>query len=133
LTNHAAELVDRYHLPVEYNGIVIDEGNLESDLPDLRAQNWNRPSSLYIEDGSYLRLRTLTVGYTLPSDWTSKVGIGTFRIYFIGKNLVTFTKYTGYDPEVANIGNPSDPRLAGIDISGYPQSRMYTFGINLEF
>ena len=129
LTNHAAELSDRYHLPVEYNGVVIDEGNLESNLPDVRAQNWNRPSSLYIEDGSYIRLRTLTVGYTLPGAWTSKVGIGTFRIYFIGKNLLTFTKYTGYDPEVSS----TDPRIAGIDIAGYPQSRMYTFGINLEF
>ena len=133
LSNHAAELSDRYHLPIEYNGVVIDEGNLESDLPDLRPQNWNRPSTLYLEDGSYLRLRTLTVGYTLPGAWTSKVGVGRFRIYFIGKNLLTFTKYTGYDPEVANIGYPSDPKLAGIDVAGYPQSKMYTVGINLEF
>lgn len=129
LTNHAAELSDRYHLPIEYNGVVIDEGNLDSDLPDIRAQNWNKSSSLYIEDGSYLRLRTLTVGYTLPNDWTSKAGLGSFRIYFTGKNLVTFTKYTGYDPEISS----SDPRTAGIDVAGYPQSRMYTFGINLEF
>jgi TonB-linked SusC/RagA family outer membrane protein len=129
LTNHAAEFADRYHLPVEYNGVVIDPGNLESDLPDVGSANWAVPSTLYLEDGSYLRLRILTIGYTLPESLTSKVGLGKFRIYFTGKNLVTFTKYTGYDPEVSN----DDPKLAGIDIAGYPQARMYTFGINLEF
>ncbi|MGD2035864.1 MAG: SusC/RagA family TonB-linked outer membrane protein, partial [Bacteroidales bacterium] len=129
LTNHAAEFSDRYHLPIEYNGQVIDPGNLDSDLPDLGTANWGRPSSLYIENGSYLRLRILTLGYTLPKAWTSKVGIGRFRIYFTGKNLITFTKYTGYDPEVSNL----DPKLGGIDVAGYPQSRMYTLGVNLEF
>ena len=129
LTNHAAEFADRYHLPIEYNGEIIDPGNLESDLPDLGSVNWGVPSELYIEDGSYLRLRNLTLGYTLPNALTSKVGIGKFRIYFIGKNLVTLTRYTGYDPEVSN----TDPKLAGIDVAGYPQSKMYTFGINLEF
>ncbi len=133
LHNHAAELADRYHLPIEYNGEIIDPGNLDSDLPDVRAANWNNPSSLYIEDGSYLRLRNLTLGYTLPNAWTSKAGIGKFRIYFIGKNLLIFTKYTGYDPEVANSDYPFDPTRSGIDVAGYPQSRMYTFGINLEF
>jgi TonB-dependent starch-binding outer membrane protein SusC len=128
-TNHAAEFADRYHMPIVYNGETIDPGNLESDLPDVGTINWGNPSSLYIEDGSYLRLRSLTVGYTLPNSWTSKVNIERFRLYFIGKNLMTLTRYTGYDPEVSN----PDPKQAGIDISGYPQSKMYTFGINLEF
>ena len=129
LTNHASEFADRYHLPIVYNGVTIDPGNLDSDLPDLGNRNWGVPSTLYIEDGSYLRLRTVTLGYTLPRAWTNKVGIGSFRIYFTGKNLLTFTKYTGYDPEISSI----DPKLAGIDVAGYPQSRMYTFGFNLEF
>jgi TonB-linked SusC/RagA family outer membrane protein len=128
-TNHAAEFANRYHLPIEYNGEVIDPGNLTSDMPEMGVANWGSPSTLYIEDGSYLRLRTLTLGYTLPQKWTSKININKFRIYFIGKNLLTFTHYTGLDPEVSN----PDPRYAGIDISGYPQSRMYTFGFNLEF
>jgi hypothetical protein len=71
----------------------------------------------------------LTLGYTLPRIWTDKIGIGKFRIYIVGKNLVTFTKYMGYDPEVSS----TDPKLAGIDVAGYPQSRMYTLGITLEF
>jgi len=129
LTNHAAEFADRYHLPIEYNGEIIDPGNLNSDLPDVGSANWNSPSSLYIEDGSYIRLRMLTLGYTLPRIWTDKIGIGKFRIYIVGKNLVTFTKYMGYDPEVSS----TDPKLAGIDVAGYPQSRMYTLGITLEF
>jgi TonB-linked SusC/RagA family outer membrane protein len=129
LTNHASEFADRYHEPIEYNGRIIDPGNLESDLPDLGVANWGVPSSLYIEDASYLRLRTVTLGYTLPEALTTKVGIGKFRIYFIGKNLLTLTKYTGYDPEVSN----TDPKLAGIDVAGYPQSKMYTLGFNLEF
>jgi len=129
LTNHASEFADRYHLPIEYNGQIIDEGNQESSLPDVGSVNWGSPSTLYIENGSYLRLRILTVGYTLPNAWTSKVGINRFRVYFTGKNLLTFTKYTAYDPEISN----TDPKLAGIDVAGYPQSRMYTLGINLEF
>ena len=127
--NHRADFADRYHAPVVYNGVTIDPGNLTSDLPDVGAQNWGVVSSLYIEDGSYLRLRTLTLGYTLPRKWTNVVAIERFRIYFIGKNLFTFTNYTGYDPEIST----SDPKVAGIDVAGYPQSRMYTFGINVDF
>jgi len=129
LTNHSADFADRYHQPVVYNGEVIDPGNLNSDMPDMGSQNWASPSSLYIEDGSYLRLRTLTIGYTLPNAWVNKLNVQRLRIYFTGKNLLTFTKYSGLDPEIAN----RDPLMAGIDIAGYPQSKMYTFGINLEF
>jgi len=127
--NHAASFADRYHLPVVYNNVVIDPGNTTSNLPDVGAQNWGTPSNLYIESGSYLRLRTLTLGYTLKNAWSSKVGIEKFKIYFTGRNLFTLTKYSGYDPEISN----PDPKLAGIDIGGYPQARMYTFGVNIEF
>ena len=127
--NHRADFADRYHSPVVYNGVTIDPGNTTSDLPDVGTQNWGVVSSLYIEDGSYLRLRTLTLGYTLPRKWTNFVAIERFRIYFVGKNLFTFTNYTGYDPEIST----GDPKIAGIDVAGYPQSRMYTFGINVDF
>jgi TonB-linked SusC/RagA family outer membrane protein len=130
VTNHSADFANRYHLPVVYKGVIIDPGNTTSNLPDIGSQNWGaQPSSLYIEDGSYLRMKTLTLGYTLPKNWTDKVGVDRLRIYFIAKNLFTLTKYTGYDPEVSS----SDPKLAGIDISGYPQSRMYTLGANIDF
>ena len=127
--NHGAFFADRYHLPVVYNGTIIDPGNTSSNIPDVGSQNWGQPSSLYIEDGSYLRLRTVTIGYTLPKTWTDKIMIERLRFYFTAKNLITITDYTGYDPEISS----SDPKLAGIDVVGYPQSKMYTFGLNLDF
>jgi TonB-linked SusC/RagA family outer membrane protein len=127
--NHGADVVNRYHLPVVYNGVTVDPGNLTSNMPEIRSQNWMPPSDLYIEDGSYLRLRTLTLGYTLPKKLVNKIGLERLRFYFIGKNLITWTNYTGYDPELSN----SDPKLAGIDISGYPQTKQYTFGVNVDF
>lgn len=128
-TNHAKEFADRYHLPIVYNGVTIDEGNLESNMPEKGAASWAVPSTLYIEDGAYLRLRSLTIGYTLPNNLTSKIGISKLRFYYTGKNLITFTKYMGYDPEI----NSFDPKIAGVDITGYPQAKMNTIGINLEF
>lgn len=130
MTNHSADFADRYHLPVEYNGQVIDPGNLNSNIPEMGGANWGTSSSLYVEDGSYLRLKNLTFGITLPQNLTKKVGLQRLRIYYTGKNLKTFTKYSGYDPEVSN---NDDPTISGIDIAGYPQSKMHTFGINVEF
>jgi hypothetical protein len=127
--NKAADFADRYHLPVVYNGEVIDPGNLESDMPDIGNVSWGYPSELYIEDGSYIRLRNVTLGYTLPKTLTSRLGVEKLRVYFIGKNLYTLTRYTGLDPEVASF----DPKISGIDVAGYPQSKVYTFGINFEF
>ncbi len=129
--NRGAEFADRYHLPIVYKGVTIDPGNITSNMPDVGGQNWGKSSSLYIQDGSYLRLKNVTLGYTLPASISKMIKIDRLRIYFTGKNLLTFTKYTGYDPEVGN--NTGDPKLAGIDLIGYPQSKMYTFGINLDF
>lgn len=80
-------------------------------------------SSRYIEDGSYLRLKNLQLGYTLPLKWTEKVGMSRCRIYLSGSNLFTFTDYTGYDPEVGG----------GVDYGNYPQSRTFMLGVNLNF
>ncbi|NEU08532.1 TonB-dependent receptor [Flavihumibacter sp. R14] len=83
-----------------------------------------RPSSRFIEDGSYLRIKNITLGYTLPKLLVSKAGISTARIYLSGQNLFTFTNYTGFDPEVS---------VNGIDMSVYPVSRTISAGINLNF
>ncbi|RYF22098.1 MAG: TonB-dependent receptor [Flavobacteriales bacterium] len=89
-------------------------------------ENYNRVSSLFIEDGSYFRIKTLQVGYTLPNKLTQKAGINKVRFYLMANNLLTITKYTGFDPE---IGGGS----LGIDRGFYPQARTYFAGLNVGF
>jgi len=89
----------------------------------------------WIEDGSYLRLKTLTLGYTLPKKWLNKVKVSSARIYFSSNNLLTFTNYSGFDPEVSTItGEGIGANLSqGIDAGAYPQSKTYILGINMSF
>ncbi|MEP6627598.1 MAG: TonB-dependent receptor, partial [Ginsengibacter sp.] len=105
----------------------------------ITANDFNantRPSNLYVEDGSYLRLRSLTIGYTLPGNLAGKITASKIRVYISGQNLFTLTKYSGLDPE---IGTPVDvngnrlPTAAGIDVGTYPSSKFYTFGLNVTF
>ena len=84
-----------------------------------------------IEDGSFLRLNTLTFGYTLPSDLTRKWYIQRLRFFFTGTNLFCATKYTGYDPEVST--RRKVPYTSGVDYSAYPKSRGFNFGVNITF
>ena len=87
-----------------------------------------------IEDGSFLRLSTLTFGYTLPGKLVSKAGISNLRVYATGYNLWLFTKYTGYDPEVSTSRSSGYGALIqGLDYSSYPRSRSFTLGVNLTF
>jgi len=88
-------------------------------------QNYSKPSEFYLEDGTYLRLKTLQLGYTLPATLTGKIGIRKIRVYVSSNNLATFTKYTGYDPE---IGGGTD--VWGVDTGVYPQARSFLFGLN---
>jgi TonB-linked SusC/RagA family outer membrane protein len=87
------------------------------------------PSDKYIQDGSFIRLRTLTIGYTLPVVFTNRFLVKQMRIYVKGTNLYTLTKFTGYTPEIAS----SSPIDNGIDMGTYPISAVYSFGINLTF
>ena len=90
-------------------------------------------SSFCIEDGSYLRLNTLTVGGTLPKVWTTKALIQKARLYCTITNVFTLTNYSGLDPEVnTNASRAVYPTL-GMDFGTYPRARTFTFGINLEF
>lgn len=84
-------------------------------------------SDLYVYDGSYLRLKNISLGYTLPRTWTQKVGISRFRVYVMAENLITWTKYHGFDPEIGSGG-----RSLGIDKGIYPQARIWTIGFNLS-
>ena len=83
-----------------------------------------------IEDGSFLRLNTLTLGYTLPSKLLRKAMIQNLRVYMTGYNLYCWTKYSGQDPEVSTRSNPLTP---GVDYSAYPKSRSFVFGANITF
>ena len=94
----------------------------------------SRTSDRFIEDGSYLRLKNLNVGYTLPASILSKATKGyvsRVRVYVSSNNLLTFTKYTGYDPEVSTKGG--NLLNNGIDYAQYPQARTLLVGLNLGF
>lgn len=91
-------------------------------------------SSFGVEDGSYLRLNTVTLGYTIPSSVLDKIGINRFRVYGSIYNALTFTKYKGYDPEVNVEEDASDfYPTPGLDLASYPRSRTFTVGVNIEF
>ena len=106
------------------------ESNTDATVP--KASNKSNFStntqacSYYIENGSYLRLKNLQLGYTLPENMTDKIKIKSFRIYFQAVNLFTLTKYSGLDPELG--GND----LAfGIDYGNYPNAKQFLFGLSL--
>jgi TonB-linked SusC/RagA family outer membrane protein len=88
-----------------------------------------RTSSRFIEDGSYVRLKNVILGFTLPSSLSSRMGLRTARIYLQGQNLFTSTNYSGWDPEVNSAGT-SESTL-GWDFYALPQLRVFTFGINV--
>lgn len=95
----------------------------------------NVPNSYYVEDGSYLRLRNLQVGYTLPADLSQRIGVRNLRLYVQGNNLVTFTGYSGPDPEVGfftGSGAGGGSTNFGIDEGQYPTPKQILFGINLS-
>lgn len=92
-------------------------------------------SSEFIEDASYLRLNTLTLGYSFPKNWTKKIGIQNARVYFTGSNLFCISGYSGIDPDVntnSNAGGDGFP-TPNFDYQSYPKARTYTFGVNLSF
>ncbi len=91
-------------------------------------KNW-QSSDLFVKDGSYMRLKNIQLGYTLPESLTNKLFISNLRLFVASENLLTFAKYEGFDPEVGTSGGTS----IGIDRGCYPQARTWTFGINLNF
>lgn len=120
------------------------QGQVVTDPAELAALNQNatiweplRSASSFwlhswaVEDGSFLRINNVTVGYTLPQHILSKYKIQRFRIYATGNNLGIFTRYTGYDPEVNT--RRRTPMTPGVDYSAYPRSRLFLGGINITF
>ena len=89
-------------------------------------------TSYAVEDASFLRLQNVTVGYTFPKKWVTPLHITNVRIYFTGYNLLCFTGYDGYDPEV-DTSSKNNPMTPGIDYAAYPKSRSFVGGINITF
>lgn len=117
--NLSGEMMDRWH----------GEGTSNS-VPRFTWTNKNenyRVSDLYIKNGSYMRLKNIQLGYTLPKTLTSKVFISSLRVYVAAENLLTLTGYKGFDPEI------SYDASSGIDRGIYPQARTFTVGLNLNF
>ena len=105
--------------------------NPNSGIPRLALHsdpngNYTRASDFYLEDGSYLRLKNVTLGYTIPKQLLYKIGLtnASLRVYLNAENVFTFTKYTGFDPEVGNYG---------LDGGRYPVPRSYSVGLNFNF
>jgi len=94
-----------------------------------RNQNFDTFSDIYIEDGDYLRLKTIQLGVRLPDKVLRNIDMGNIRLYLNATNLLTFTKYTGLDPEL----NTRNPLNAGIDNGVYPVARTFTAGIDVKF
>lgn len=135
--NRLAFVSDAYS-PYRWNS----NGELEfvSDPTELTKMNANAtmhsPTSMvgmlidkYLEDASYFRLKNLTVGYTIPSRISEKIGMKNLRAYLTATNLFTLTKYTGLNPEVSNTSSTTPC----VDSGSYPLSRTYTFGLNITF
>lgn len=117
-------------------------GSLVTDPSALEALNANTTmwspymsrfvmSDWAVEDGSFLRLNTLTLGYSMPDNFIKKLGLSRFRLYGTATNVFVITNYSGLDPEVST--RRATPLTPGVDYSPYPRSRQFVFGINLNF
>lgn len=91
------------------------------------SKNW-QSSDLYVTDGSYFRLKNIQLGYTIPRDITQKAHIDHMRVFVGAENLLTLTKYAGFDPEISSGGTS-----LGVDYGVYPQSRTFNFGVSVSF
>ena len=111
-----------------------------TDIPGVSPSNWDNSavSTRYVEDGSYIRLKALTLGYRIPTDKLGRMKISRFMVYVTAENLLTITDYSGFDPEVSAFsassqGATNQNTAPGVDFGTYPQSRDFTFGLNITF
>lgn len=121
---------------------LLPDGTISNDPNQLADMNkntslWSPLTSKFVfsdwavEDGSFLRLGTVTVGYTLPKAFTDRLKIKNFRVYISGYNLAVWTNYSGFDPEVSTRRKTN--LTPGVDYSAYPKSRTFVAGLNLNF
>src|SRR5690554_11122 len=150
-TSHA-NLLDFMRDDNSYTYLNRETGELVHDLEGLKAMNeganakeyWSPysfgnasvlPHSWAIEDGSFLRLQNITLGYTLPMRWSQKIGSENLRVYGTLNNVWVWTNYSGYDPEVSSPvrGSSTSGLTPGVDYSSYPKSFSWTLGVNMSF
>lgn len=133
-SNWHKDALDAYRSPVlDTDGNVIDAGNTDTDIPRLEPSglNMSKVSDFFIEDGSFVRLKNLQLGYTFNERVNSWLHASKLRIYLSAYNLYTFTNYSGLDPEIGQgINGVLD---IGVDRGAYPQARSYMVGVNLTF
>lgn len=119
--NNSVEVLERWRKPGDQTNV---------PRASFINQNYVENSTQFIEDGSFLRIRTLTAGYTIrPKEQTWFTSL---RLYAQAQNLFVFTKYSGFDPEVSSTGG-GNPGTAGVDYAAYPQPRTFMFGFNIGF
>jgi len=120
------------NMPVRYLDRWTGEGT-SNELPRLTWNdsngNWTKISDLYVEDGSYLRIKNVQVGYNLSPGLLEAIKLESARIYVAADNLFTLTGYSGFDPEIG----AASPLSIGIDRGIYPQARSYRIGLNINF
>ena len=118
LKNQSIEVLKRWRTP--------------GQITDIPKAGFNlQPSSFFIEDGSYIRLKDVTLSYNIKTNLLRQAGISRLQPYVTATNLLTLTKYSGMDPEVNQWGNSG--AVQGIDWGTYPHSKTFVFGLNVEF
>lgn len=139
--NQDASVLNRARLGY-YNGINTDVENPDNCFilnPGATLPRWsgndingnNRMSDRWIEDGSYLRIQNISLGYNFPKQWISKIGMTNCKLYFNVQNVYTFTGYSGLDPEIGSYNQKAG--LSNVDMGRYPSPRIYTLGANITF
>lgn len=122
--------------PKNQSRAVVNRWRQPGDVTDIPRAVWansdnSRLSTRFVEDGSYLRVKALTLAYNLPASLLSKVKLHNAKIYATGENLLTFTNYSGFDPEVNAFGGSNT--LQGVDFGTYPQTRNLILGLTVTF
>ena len=151
-TNQLRSIADRAQLvPIDPDKVYDGTGNMNNwydDITNVKVANPgtktprpttddpndnDRISTRYVEDGSYLRIKNISLGYTLPKSLLQKAKIENVRVYCNIQNLYTFTKYTGYDPEVGASTQDATGLTYGVDNGRYPSPTLYSFGVSFTF
>ena len=136
------EIVSGAYTTYRWNNGELEFVSTPAELDKLNANaTMHSPSSMkgflldtFLEDASYLRLKNLTLGYTLPKNFTTKFGVKNLRVYFTATNLLTLTGYSGLNPEVNTSRSASNGfPTPGVDRNAYPMAKAYTFGLNVTF
>jgi TonB-linked SusC/RagA family outer membrane protein len=131
--NQSAAVVNRAKVGTDANGNAYLI-NTDTSIPRTSTNDFNRNnrmSTRFIEDGSYLRIQNLSIGYKIPVKICERIGLRNLKVYLNGQNLYTFTKYSGYDPEIGAYNQNAS--LQNIDRGRYPTPRSITLGVNIGF